>query len=145
VNSLLNTHQRRRLEVTLYLVEQGLDEIAGYLRGELPAGEMYKTVSDLSFDERTEMLAHIDEAKQQIAKIKSDFGLDPRTNDLRGMIMGYLSSLWESLHNTRPRNLKGFGPVAPGLDETLDPELIQIIGRINTMLAVISRNRKGGS
>jgi hypothetical protein len=106
---------------------------------------MYETVSDLSLDERADMLAHIDGAKQEIAKIKSDFGLDLRTNDLRGMIMGYLSSLWESLHNTRPRNLKGFGTVAPELYETLDPELIQIIDRINTMLAVISRNRKAGN
>ncbi len=145
MSSLLNTHQRRRVEVTLYLVEQGLDEIAGYLRGELPAGEMYEMVSDLSLDERTAMLAHIDDAKRKIAKIKNDFGLDARTNDLRGLIMGYLSSLWESLHNTRPRNLKGFGAVAPALYETLDPELIQIIDRINTMLAVISRNRKAGN
>ncbi len=133
MNSSLNKHQQRRLEVTLYLVERSLDEMADYLRGELPCGEMYETHSDLSLEEQNELLTHIGEAKQRIARIKNDFGLDAGTNDLRGIIMGYLSSLWESLHNTRPRNLKGFGTVAPELFETLDPELMQIINLVGAM------------
>jgi hypothetical protein len=139
VNSLLNKHQERRLEVTLYLVEQGLDEIAGYLRGELQSGEMYETVSDLSLEERKELLICVDDAKKHIARIKSDFALEARINDVRGMIMGYLSSLWESLHNTRPRNLKGFGIVAPELFETLDPDLMKLIHLVNAMLTLVSQ------
>lgn len=133
MNFLLNKHQKRRLEVTLYLVEQGLDVIAGLLRGELPSGEMYETVSDLSLKERSDTLARIEEAKQTIANIKIDFTLEARVNDARGIMMGHLSSLWESLHNTRPRNLKGFGTVAPELFDTLDPKLMRIIDLVSSM------------
>lgn len=133
-NSSLNKHQERRLAVTLYLVEQGLDQIVDYLRRELPRGEMYDTTCDLSPEERDDVLARIEEAKQRIAKIKFEFQLQPKTNDVRAMIMGYLSSLWESLHNTRPRKLKGFGTVSPELFETLDPELMRIIEAVEAMI-----------
>jgi hypothetical protein len=126
MNSPLNKNQERRLEVTLYLVEQGLDEIAGYLRGELPAGEMYKTVSDLSLVKRKDMLAVIDLSKQRIAEIKNEFRLDTRINEVKGIIMGYLGSMWENLHNTRTKNLSGFGNVAP--------ELVDLINRLSQVI-----------
>jgi hypothetical protein len=89
-------------------------------------------------DERTSLLASIDEAKLRIAAIKKDFGLEAKTNEVRRMIAGHLSSLWESVHNTRPANLGGFGPVEPTLYKTLDPELMRIIDIVNTMLVVVS-------
>jgi hypothetical protein len=50
----LNINQRRRVEVTLYLIEQALDEISRYLRGQLPRGEMYATVSDVATEQSEE-------------------------------------------------------------------------------------------
>src|SRR6266540_2320275 len=102
--TLLNRYQAGRLQVTLYLVEQALDQITGYLRGELPRGEMYITVSDLTAKQQGEMLKMIGEIKQWIAEIKNEFDLETRVNDVNKTIMGHLGSVWESLHNTRPRN-----------------------------------------
>jgi hypothetical protein len=105
---------------------------------------MYETASDLSKEERDELLERIDEAKHRIAKIKNNFSLEARTNDVRRMIIGYLSSLWESLHNTRPRNLKGFGAVAPELFETLDSELmhiIEVVGEMTRALGTLAGRR----
>ncbi|HLF85037.1 MAG TPA: hypothetical protein VI837_12755 [Blastocatellia bacterium] len=136
----LNQYQAGRLQVTLYLVEQALDEISGYLRGQLPRGEMYITVSDLTAEQQDDMLKMIGEIKQRITGIKNQFGLDTRTNDLRRTIMGYLGSVWESLHNTRPRNLSGFGTVAPELFETLEPELLKIIGLVDSMSSTLTRS-----
>lgn len=52
----LNQYQAGRVQVTLYLVEQALDEISRFLRGQLPRGEMYMTVSDLTAEHQAEML-----------------------------------------------------------------------------------------
>jgi len=135
----LNQYQAGRLQVTLYLVEQALDEISSYLRGQLPRGEMYITVSDLTAAQQAEMSRVIGEIKRRIAEIKNQFALDTRTDDLRRTIMGYLGSVWESLHNTRPRNLSGFGPVAPELFETLEPQLLRMIALVDSMSSTLTR------
>jgi hypothetical protein len=129
----LNQYQAGRLQVTLYLVERSPDEMSVYLRGELPRGEMYVTVSDLPAEQQDEMLKMIGEVKQRIAEIKEQFGLETRVNDVKKTIMAHLGSVWESLHNTRPRNLSGFGKVAPELFETLEPELLKIIALVDSM------------
>jgi hypothetical protein len=136
----LNQYQAGRLQVTLYLVEQALDEICGYLRGQLPRGEMYITVSDLTAEQQAEILKMIGEIKQRIAEIKNEFDLETRVNDVKKTIMGHLGSVWESLHNTRPRNLSGFGEVAPELFETLEPELLRIIGLVDSMSSTLTRS-----
>jgi hypothetical protein len=137
--SLLNKNQERRLQVTLYLVERGLDEITRYLRDELPSGEMYMTENDLTPDQQARMLETIDEIKKMIIEIKDAFSLEIRVNEVRGIIMGHLSSTWENLHNTRPQNLRGFGEVAPELFEALDPKLLIIIDLVSAMLGKVSR------
>ena len=55
-NTCLNINQRRRLELTLYLIEQSLDEISQYLRDQMPRGAMYVIVSDLAPDQSEELL-----------------------------------------------------------------------------------------
>jgi hypothetical protein len=137
-NSSLNLNQQRRIQITLYLLDQSLEVIAGYLREPLPCGEMYVTVSDLQQEQRDELLKLVGEIKTRIAEIRNQFGLETKVDDVRAMIMGYLGNMWESLHNARPRNLHGFGPVAPELFTTLDPRILQIIELVNAMSKRIS-------
>ena len=137
--SLLNENQARRLEITLYLVELSLDEIAGYLHGQIQSGEMYVTIRDLSDSQREKLLEVIGQVKREIASIRDQFGLDKRVNDVKGLIMGHFSSMWESLHNARPRNLGGFGDVAPELFENLDPAILQTIKILGRMPDILSR------
>ena len=131
--SSLNPYQRRKLQVTLYLVEKALDEMTEYLRGELPKGAMYETVSPTTPQQRAEMQALIFQIKERVAAVKEMFDLEAKVNDVTAIIRGYLGSIWESLHNTRPRNLGGYGAVSPDLFETLDPELLRIISLINNL------------
>jgi hypothetical protein len=52
--------------------------------------------------------------------------------------------LWESLHNARPRNLRGFGTVTPELFEMLDPEwmrVIDLVGAMSRAVGVHARRR----
>jgi hypothetical protein len=84
------------------------------------------------------LLRLIDETKLTIAGIKNQFGLEARVNDLRAMIMGHLGSMWESLHNARPRNLSGFGAVSPELFETLDPRLMALVRLVTSMSQLIT-------
>jgi hypothetical protein len=144
-STVLNINQRRRLEVTLYLIEPALDEMSLYLRGQLPRGAMYVTISDLSPDQSEELLRLIDETKRAIAEIKSQFGLEVRVNELRAMILGHLSSMWESLHNARPRNLSGFGAVSPQLFETLDPKLMALVHIMTSMSQLITSQSATGA
>lgn len=140
----MNIHQRRRVEITLYLIEEALDEISQYLGGELPRGEMYLTISDIASVQRKELRRLIEETKLAIAGMKNYFGLEVRVNEVRAMIMGYLGSMWESLHNTRPRNLSGFGAVSPELFETLDPKLMELVRLIEAMSHLISKSNAKG-
>jgi hypothetical protein len=100
---------------------------------------MYVTLSDLSETQSERMLEVIDQVKRGIASIRNQFGLDKRVNDVKGTIMAHFSSMWESLHNTRPRNLGGFGDVAPELFEILDPAILQIIKVLGRMPDILSR------
>jgi hypothetical protein len=133
LSSLLNPHQRRKLQVTLYLIEKGLDDMTHLLRGELPKGAMYETISHLTPQQETEMLALISQVKERIAALKEMFELEVKVDEVKAIMMGQLGSMWESLHNTRPRNLGGYGAVSPALFETLDPELLRIISLINDL------------
>lgn len=116
--------------------------MADYLQGPLPRGELYVTISDLTEEQVEQMLDYIGRAKDKIAWLKSHYQLELRMDDVRSMIMGQLGSMWENLHNIRPRNLSGYGEVTPELFETLEPKLLEIVDVVNIMSSIISPNNK---
>jgi len=48
-------------------------------------------------------------------------GLDPQVRSITHLTFGRLPVLWQIARECRAQNLRGYGPVLPGLPEVLDP------------------------
>jgi hypothetical protein len=129
----LNENQERRLQVVLFVLERGLDDMAAMLGEDLPRGEMYVVERELGPAERRFLLDRIAEMRLAVSALKQRFGLAPRVTSAERVLAAMLGSLWVRLHDARPRNLSGFGAVDPSLFDTLEPELVRMIGIVEEM------------
>lgn len=131
--SQLNEHQKRRVEVALFLLDRDLDEIVRLLTVESTEGTLYHVDRDVDDGARAQLLAGAKEIKGTITKLKARFELEPHVRSEGSAIAALLASLWVRIHDARPRNLAGFGDVNPKLYETLEPDLMRIIQVLRRM------------
>jgi hypothetical protein len=141
---MLNEHQRRRLEVSLGLFDRALLEVTRlYLSADLPRGEMFEVTSDLTPDEHAEIRRTIAQIRERMGQLRERFHLQPHHRDVRSLLRGYFAHFWAVLSDCRASKLRGYGDVAPQLEQVLDPEveaLLVLIERLGRMV-----ERRGGS
>jgi len=133
---MLNEHQRRRLEVSLGLFDRALLEVT-YLSADLPRGEMFEVTSDLTPDEHAEIRRTIAQIRERMGQLRERFHLQPHHRDVRSLLRGYFAHFWAVLSDCRASKLRGYGDVAPRLEQVLDPEveaLLVLIERLERMV-----------
>lgn len=136
----LNEPQRRRLEVTLGLIEQRLRELELlYLSGADPSGELVLVENDLTEAEVEALTTLIGEMRQRIGRLRAEFELRPQQRHLRRILAALFSFFWSILHDCRSEKLGGTGRVDPALRQTLDPGLDDLIQLTQSMSRVIQR------
>ncbi len=121
----LNQNQERVVAVTLRLLEDRLAEIERLMTAR-EEGVLYRRTSHLDPQQRTQMDAVIGELRAEIQKLAGTFHLPREDQDAARKVVGLLSVTWESLEELRPRHLKSYGDVDPGLKETLEPAVSRL-------------------
>ena len=93
---LLNENQKRSVTVTLRLFEERLSEIERLLTGD-ERGILYERVAHFSPEQTRLLRAQIDQAREMIRDMATQFNLPREVQEPTRRIFGLLSITWESL------------------------------------------------
>lgn len=130
---MLNDAQRRRVSVTLSSLEEDLHDMERMLKSEDYIGIIYEMDNDIPLPVKNALIEKIGEIKDGIDTLAERFDLEREGRILRRQLSARLTYNWTTLEEIKARYLKGYGNVAEGLKDTLDPELAAIIGLIQEM------------
>ncbi len=137
----LNENQKRAVVVTLRLLEERLAQIER-VANEDDEGVLYRRTAHFSLEQREKMDELILAMRGQIRRAAVRFRLPQEEQDAVSEIVAKLDLAWESLEDSRPRKLGAYGNVDPGLKETLDPILQELI-RLLFRLEAVARDGDG--
>jgi hypothetical protein len=100
---------------------------------------MFEMSDDLPTQAKKEIVKQIAIIRGRVGTVMEEFALKKRIKSPRGEILGKLSYAWQILEGTKASHLRGYGSVAEGLAEHLDPQLNTIILLVDEMRNLISR------
>lgn len=141
-SGLLNPYQRGGITTTLSTLEEMLCEIELTLTGGGCKGVLYEMRDDLPAIVKEELLKRITLVRDRIEVMTKQFALEKRSKDASKNFMGKLAYGWEILEGAKARHLRGYGAVAEGLAEVLDPHLNDIIILVDEMRDIMIGNKK---
>lgn len=140
--TLLKPRQRSGLATTLMTLEEMLCHIELTISGRCCKGALYEMRDDVPPALKDELLKRITLARERIGVMAKLFDLEKRTKDASRDFLGKLVYGWEILEGTKARNLRGYGPVAEGLSEELDPHIKELIVIVDEMRDLLSGQDK---
>lgn len=139
---LLNSYQRRSLATTLSVLEEMLCEIERTLTGGGYKGILFELRDDISPSVKEEILKRISLIKERAEALAEQFTLEKRVDEAGRDFMGKLSYGWEILEGAKAAHQQGYGTVAEGLGETLDPQIDGILFLVNEMRDLVTGQKK---
>lgn len=139
---LLNPNQRGSLAATLGVLEEMLLEIERTLTGGGYKGVLFQLRDDMPLPVKGEILKRISLVRKRIEAMAGQFALRKRSKEVSRESMGKLAYGSEILDGAKARHQEGYGTVAEGLAETLDPQLDDILVLMNEMRDLVARERK---
>lgn len=139
---LLNPSQRGSLATTLSTLEEMLCEIERNLTLGGCKGVLYEVQDDVPVQMRGEILKRLSLVREKIKVMEERFDLEKKSRGVSRDTMGKLVYGWEILEGAKARYLRGYGAVADGLAEALDPQLDEIIGLVDEMRDLVMGEKK---
>jgi hypothetical protein len=139
---LLNPNQRRSLATTLSVLEEMLCEIERTLTGGGYKGFLFELQDDVPSPVKDEILKRISLVRERIEVMAEQFTLEKRSDEASRDLMGKLAYGWEILEGAKARYQRGYGTVAEGLAEALDPQLDDILVFVNEMRDLVTGEKK---
>jgi hypothetical protein len=139
---LLNPNQRRGLATTLSVLEEMLCEIERTLTGGGYKGVLFELRDDVPSPVKGEILKRISLIKERIEAVAEQFVLSKRSSDASSDFMGKLAYGWEILVGAKARYQRGYGTVAEGLAEVLDPQLDDILVLLDGVRDLVTGEKK---
>lgn len=130
---MLNVSQKRRVSVTLSSLEEDLHDMERLLKSEDYIGIVYEMDNDIPSPAKNALIRKIAQVKNRIRSLAERFDLERERRSLRRQLSARLTYVWTTIEEIKTRHLRGYGAVAEGLKDTLDPELDAIIGLIQEM------------
>jgi hypothetical protein len=137
---MLNFPQRLALTVTLRLFEEQLRQADAWLQDSTETGILYRRELRLSPARRAAARQVVDTALHQIAAVTREFDLAAADYDPAAAIAGEMSVCWANLCDLRADKMKRYGPVDPGLTQTLDPYMDRLADLALLLSAVVRDN-----
>jgi len=129
--SKLHELHRRRLEVTVSLVENGLDRMERLLGDSVQGGILRSVEDTLSPEERSALLEEIRRLRDDLDKFAEEYRLERHPLALRQVLNAELSSTWVMLENCRPKRMKGYGvDFDPGLRAALEEKVELLVTQV---------------
>lgn len=133
---LLNPLQRNSLSTTFSVLEEMLCAIEQELMFGYCQGVMFQVTDDIPNKE--EILKRISVGRMRIDALKKQFSLEKRVKEASRECLGKLSYGWEILEGAKAKYLKGYGAVAEGLAEVLDPRIDEVITIVDGIRDIIN-------
>jgi hypothetical protein len=140
-SSMLNEPQRRGLSATFRTLEEMMYETETMINSDGYRGTLLEIKNDISPPAREKILKRIRLVREKVSRLSKQFALDMKQMKSSRKILADLSYCWEILEGSKARRLRGYGEVAEGLEERLDPQIDAIIDLITETGNVI---KKGG-
>jgi hypothetical protein len=139
---MLNPYQRRRVSTTIRLLEENLFDIEARVSSEGRSGVLYTLNNNIPPAVKKALLDKIGIIRHGVRKIAGQFELEEETTWLRQRLVGELSLMGVSLEEIMARRLRGYGEIAEGLQEMLDPQLNALRAVLYEMLRLLAAGEK---
>jgi hypothetical protein len=136
----LNEPQRRGLSATFRMLEEMMHEIETVINSGGYRGSLLEIDNDISPQAKEEVLKRIRLIREKISRLSKQFAFEMKQMKSSRQILADLSYCWEILEGSRAKKLRGYGEVAEGLKEILDPQINTIIDLITDMENLIKRS-----
>ena len=136
---MLNLYQKRSLGITLGILEDEIRRLESLIRIGEQRNLFSHIADDLKAEEKPLLQAKIERLMDNLLSLKDSFDLRHSQKDLilSSIVKSTAVYLVVELEDALSDRLKGHGPVAPGLKESLDPKLRAMISILNEMNAMI--------
>ena len=134
---ILNEAQRRRVSITFAMVEKELLEVEELIQSGRRAGILYEIENDVPDEIEGPLIEKINSIREKIDNIKAEFSLHKETMSLTQKLGSKLSLLSVDVEEIESKRLKGYGEIAEGLKESLDPRLSEIKEEFYNMLKLL--------
>jgi len=135
----LNEYQRRGLSATFKTLEEMMHEIGTMINGDGYKGSLLEIDNDISPQAREEILKRIGLIREKISHLSKQFSLEMKQMKSSRQMLSDLSYCWEILEGSKAKKLRGYGEVAEGLEEVLDPQINIIVELITEMENILRR------
>lgn len=121
-NILLSENHKRSLSSTLMVVEQSLIELKDLMEN-LKQSCCYEIKKDLDDNTIEHNQKVIEEALQVVCLLKEKYDTDKTVQSLQRIIDAKKTKIWETLHNSKSRRMKGFGEFPQKIVKEYDSDL----------------------
>jgi hypothetical protein len=138
--SMLNEFQRRGLTATFRTLEEMMYEIEAAINSDVYRGILLEIDNDISRQAKEGIIERIRLVREKISYLSKHFDLEKKRKKSSSQIQADLSYCWEILEGSKAQRLRGYGKVAEGLEELLDPQINSIISLITEMGDLIRRS-----
>jgi len=119
---LFNDNHKRSLTSTLMIVEQLLVELEDLILRPYNTC-CFEIKNDVDNEALNQNLIIIEEARKQICVLKEKYNTDKTVQSLQRVIDAKKTKIWEILHNSKSRRMKGFGEFPQRLKEEYDEDI----------------------
>jgi hypothetical protein len=135
---VLNLNQKRSLGITLGIVEEELRRLESLIHTGEQRNLFSQITDDLKAEDRPFLQARIERLMDDLLSMKEFFDLrhSQKELSLRAIVEAVVFYLQVELENVKSHRLKGYGEVNPGLKETLDPKLSEMITILGQMASL---------
>jgi hypothetical protein len=138
--TILNEPQRRGLSATFRILEEMMHEIETMITNDRFKGNLIEIDNDVSPGAREEIVKRIQLVREKVSSLSKQFALEMKQTKSSSQILADLSYCWEILEGSKAKKLRGYGEVAEGLEEVLDPQINTIIDLITEMENILKRS-----
>jgi len=135
---MLNLNQKRSLGITLGIVEDELKRLKGILQGEEGKSLFSYIEDDLTPEKKKLILEKINLLTEHMTSLKALFDLRHSQKELvmSAMVEAMAIYLTVQLEDAHAHKLRGYGEVHPGLKDSLDPKLDEMIALLGQMKSI---------
>jgi len=128
------------LTARMLILEEDCREIERNLDGF--RGILYEYAGEIPESAKQRMRAVLAEILEKLESISLELGLRKQVVELDKLIESRLSRIWVTLHESKPRGLRGYGVVPEDLEKYLDPRLDGILARLTELREMLREAKK---
>ena len=136
----LNEPQRRGLSATFRILEEMMYEIEIMINSDGFEGNLIVIDNDISPQAMEKIVKKIQLVRDKVGRLSKQFTFEIKQTKTSSQILADLSYCWETLEGSKAKKLRGYGEVAEGLEEVLDPQINTIIDLITEMENILKRS-----